>query len=66
MEHISAVKFDMGYEKNMSFRVIPKSSKSLKKVEKMGLGSFNISYASHTRHIEYSYSEWVTYKFIKM
>ena len=40
-EHISAVEFDMGYEKNMSFLVIPKSPKSLKKkVEKIGLGSF--------------------------
>ena len=33
-EHFSAVKFDMGYEKN-------KISLSLKKVGKIGLGSFN-------------------------
>ena len=31
MEHISAVKFDTGYEKNMSFLVIPKSPKACKK-----------------------------------
>ena len=31
----------MGYEKNMSFLVIPKSPKVWKKVEKIGLGSFN-------------------------
>ena len=41
MEHFSAVKFTMGYEKNMSFLVIPKSPKVSKKVEKIGLGSFN-------------------------
>ena len=36
-EHISAVKFNMGYEKNMSFLVIPKSpkvwQKKLKKLD---------------------------------
>ena len=30
----------MGYEKNMSFLVIPKSQKVRKKVEQIGLGSF--------------------------
>ena len=40
MEHIYAVKFAMGYEKNMSFFVIPKSPKVFKKVEKIGLGFF--------------------------
>ena len=40
MECLSAVKFAMGYEKNMSFHVIPKSPKVLKKVEKIGLGFF--------------------------
>ena len=39
-KHFSAVKFYMGYEKNMSFHVIPKSPKVWKKVEKIGLGSF--------------------------
>ena len=42
-EHFPAVKFDMGYEKNMSFLVIPKSPNLWKKVEKTGLGSFNWS-----------------------
>ena len=41
MEHISAVKFDTSYEKNMSFLVIPKSPKVGRKIEKIGLGSFN-------------------------
>ena len=41
MDHFSAVKFYMGYEKNMSFLVIPKSPKVGEKVEKIGLGSFN-------------------------
>ena len=40
-ECFSAVKFAMGYEKNMSFLVIPKSPKVWKKVEMIGLGSFN-------------------------
>ena len=39
-ECFSAVKFDMGYEKKMSFVVIPKCQKVWKKVEKIGLGSF--------------------------
>ena len=47
MEHFSAVKFAMDYEKNMSSLVIPKISKSLKKkVEKIGLGSFNMTAAN--------------------
>ena len=33
-EHFSAVKFAMGYEKNMSFLVIPKSPKVGKKLKK--------------------------------
>ena len=37
MEQFSAVKFAMGYEKNMSLLVIAKSPK----VVKIGLGSFN-------------------------
>ena len=36
------MKFYMGYEKNMSFLVIPKSPKVGGKVEKIGLGSFNL------------------------
>ena len=41
MECFSAVKFTMGYAKNMSF--LPKSPKVWKKkVEKIGLSSFNI------------------------
>ena len=40
MEHFSAVKFYMGYEKNMSFLVKPKSTKLWEKVEKIGLGYF--------------------------
>ena len=39
MQHFSATKFYVGYEKNMSFFVIPKPPK---KVEKIGLGSFNV------------------------
>ena len=39
MEHFSAVKFAMGYEKNMSFLVIAKSPKVWKKSWKDGLGS---------------------------
>ena len=40
-EHFSAVKFTMGYEKNVSFLVIAKSSKVWeKKVERIGLGCF--------------------------
>ena len=42
MEHFSAVKFAMGYEKNMSFLVL-EVSKSFKKVEKIGLGSLTLS-----------------------
>ena len=42
MEHFLAVKFDMGYKKkNMSFLVIPKSLKVLKKNEKNLMGAFN-------------------------
>ena len=41
-EHFSAVKFAVGYEKNMSFLVKKKISKSLgKKNEKIELGSLN-------------------------
>ena len=39
-EHFLAVKFAMGYEKNMTFLVIAKSPKVWKKVEKKGLSSF--------------------------
>ena len=35
------MKFYMGYEKNMSLLLVPKSLKVNKKVEKIGLGSFN-------------------------
>ena len=34
MEHFSAVKIDIGYEKNMSFLVIPKSLKVWKKLKR--------------------------------
>ena len=34
MEHFLAVKFTMGYEKNMSFLVIEKSPKVLKKLKR--------------------------------
>ena len=40
-KHYAAVKFAMGYEKNMSFLEIPKLPKVWKKVEKIELGSFN-------------------------
>ena len=40
IQHFSAMKFYMGYEKNKSFLVIPKSPKIGKKVEKIGLGFF--------------------------
>ena len=43
MEHFSAVKFAMGYEKNMSYHVISKSPKVWKSVEKIGMGSFKTS-----------------------
>ena len=43
-EHFWAVKFAIGYEKNMSFLVIPKSSKIWIKVEQIGLGFFNGSW----------------------
>ena len=33
-KHFSAVKFYMGYEKNMSFHVIPKSPKVWKKLKR--------------------------------
>ena len=39
MEHFSAVKFDMGYKKNKSFLMIPKSQTDGEKVEKIRLGS---------------------------
>ena len=42
-EHFSAVKFVMGYEKNMNFLVIVKSPKVWKKVEKIGLGPLSCS-----------------------
>ena len=40
MECFSAVILVMGYKKNMSFLVIPKSPKVLKKLKKIGLGTF--------------------------
>ena len=40
-EYFLAVKFSIGYENNMSFLVIAKSPKVKKKVENIGLGSFN-------------------------
>ena len=42
-EHFSAVKFAIGYEKNMCFLVIAKSPEVWKKVEKIGLGFFKIT-----------------------
>ena len=36
MQHFSGMKFYMGYKKNMSFLVVPKSLKVGKKVEKIG------------------------------
>ena len=36
--HFSAVKFVMGYEKNMSFLVLPKSPKVRRKKKKVALG----------------------------
>ena len=41
-EYFLTVKFSMGYEKNMTFLVTAKSPKVSKKVEKIGLGFFNI------------------------
>ena len=40
-EHSLAVKFAMGYEKNINFLVKAKSPKVWKNVEKIGLGFFN-------------------------
>ena len=42
MKQFSAVKFAMGYEKNMSFLMIAKSPQVWKKVEKIGLGFFQV------------------------
>ena len=42
MECVSAETFAKGHEKNMSFLVIPKCPEVEEKVEKIGLGSFNI------------------------
>ena len=48
--HILAVKFNKGYEKDISFLVIPKSLKVLKlKVEKFELGSCYISNSRHSQ-----------------
>ncbi len=41
MVDFSAVKFTKGYEKNMSFLLIPKSPKVWQKSEAIGPGSFN-------------------------
>ena len=41
LEHFLVVKFAMGYEENMSILVIAKSQKVFKRVEKIGLGTFN-------------------------
>ena len=41
MKHFSDMRFYVGYEKNMSFLVISKSPKVGKRVDKIGLGSFN-------------------------
>ena len=51
MEHISAVKFDMGYEKNMSLLVIPKSPKVWKKSWKNPTGF------SNTEHLWFNNSQ---------
>ena len=40
-KHLSAVNFVMGYGKNMSFLVIPKSPEVWKKVEKIGWAPLN-------------------------
>ena len=45
MEHSSSVKFDISYEKNMNFLVVPNLQKLVKKL-KIGLGSFNFVAAS--------------------
>ena len=46
MEHFWPVKFVMGYEKNITFRMIPESPKVFfSKVEEFGLASFNHSAA---------------------
>ena len=43
-EYISAMKFDRGNEKNMSFFVIPKFQKFEKKGSKIGLDSFKLEF----------------------
>ena len=43
MEHYSAVRFDMGNEKNITFLVILNSPNVWKKVEKIGLGSCKLA-----------------------
>ena len=41
-EHFLAINFLVSNEKNMGYLLIPKSQKAWEKVEKIGLGSFNI------------------------
>ena len=55
MEHILAVKYDMGYEKKMSFLVIPKSPKVFKKRWKIKLGCFKMKLIFNMLLL----SEWV-------
>ena len=63
-EHFSAVKFAMGYEKNMSFLVISKSAKVWKKqVEKIGLGSFKSTIFVHWHFVNLKHFEmWYVLK----
>ena len=48
-EHFSAVKFDIGYEKNMSFLVIPKSLQVWKKLHKSDWTPFFL----RTQYLQY-------------
>ena len=52
-ENVSAVKFAMGYEKNLGFFVIPKTPKVGGKVEKIGLGSFKKQDVNYCPHFEF-------------
>ena len=57
--HFSAVKFVMGYEKNMSFLVIPKSPKVLKKSDRTLLSEvcLNNHYCLNEKRVKSSFSK---------
>ena len=58
MEHFPVVKFAMGYEKNMSFLLVPKLPKVWKKAEKIELGSCKINMFISEAHLELTSYQW--------